>query len=1661
VKKVIFLVAMTMLVMLFTVSAAILPTTEASTPQFLYVANDINSDYFQFDAKGVYVAPTSTVTALKEGWIVLSGQEPVTIKGPNTTIVLQRESILTIGSTTVNKPSYYLIAGSASFLMDTPFLGKLEVSTPVGIYTLQGHGEMFISSDYAEIVFSLGGKIRVMNAITRQITDLPEFTYLNLADPFVNTKELSRETYETLSINPKKTTTRILPSVKVQDGITFQNPEPLFKAQKVETEKVVTPQKPTPAVVKETPKVAAPVVKETPKVAAPVVKETPKVAAPVVKETPKVAAPVVVEETPEVIAPVVVEETPEVIAPVVVEETPEVVAPVVVEETPEVIAPVVVEETPEVVAPVVVEETPEVVAPAELVAEQEVFDVYVVHTNDVLGQIEDEGIGYARLATLLDWGRSVSDRNLLLDAGNTTSGTPLAEAFKGETVAVLLDMLGYNAIAPGPADYAYGIERLQEAANMATQFSQVKILAANILDSQGEFLFDPYGIFDLEGYTIGVIGISVPPKDVSGISYLNETIIAQAQNLVDEVASQSDFVILLGNTSGAPAGITSTDIAQAISGIDLIIDGEATQTPARGKLVGSTLIVNANARLQSVGVVAIHVVDGEAVTLDTARISVEDINNPNKSALAKSFGITHVPLDSDVVTFIEKQKARYAAQQIVPVVTETLVAKEPALEVTEPADIAKEPALEVTEPADIVETPVVVEGEPAPEEILVTEDVPAQTITESPLAIKQPLGITASVSEAPADSFDWGLSATLTVSRDSFASGQTPKLGLSINPFFNHNAFAMGLQAFFLTDGSLLSPSTYDVFNLRSGSGIATTVSSAMSFLDYIRYGQAGDAFYLLADDTTPIAFGNRILVNNLGVASGPYEEHLGLYSSATIGKFGLELFADDLYFSNWLAGDKQIGGMRVTYAFSPAISLGASSLLSANSSKNFNAYPALDLLWTIKNERRLRIDAFVNMATMVSLDSFSLNTIYNSSGSSLSNKLPNFLAAGGLDLRTLNWNYRLVGAVQNSADGILSLGSLNQSHYSGKRMLDANAGIYFTFGAEARYTGDTFSFSGSWYLPIEQNFSRIIPLDTNSAVSGDMFAIEATYTGSNFEAALGLRRVGFVTAITNLFDFSGGFSGFVNNTKALLRSGGNAQPYVALRYQQGLFSIFGDASVVAQAGAPTVFTPRFNFGATVTVAKRALAQSKELALKEKVFSDTVKTKKFDFSADLRTAYTKTFTGGLDNDHITVQPVITLAKGDSFSFGLGPKVALDLQAMQLYAHDGAPFSFGSSSYGGSTIGKVYDITTDLFSLIDHLTIGKEGDAFTLAIGRDQTVSMGPMVKELTTRTDSTLQDAVGLQASFESKAVDVDLFMNNLAEWQLGGFRLGIAPFKNYGAEFGLSALGNLTLTNSIKRIDFIPTIDMVLPVIEKEHFAMSTNGSFSTMLGYDRTYGFEQLFYDSSGSSFFNSLNNYLVQGGLKVETQNFMIGLDVAMQKGALSYGMFNPLFIRERSAANGVLASLDSAWPGSLEIPVDRTFSVGASSAWRNEYFDLAASYILPFSTSFAANTTSDLLMLKGSAKLGQFDISLGYNRRGFMPAAKTLLTGSAAVISRIKTFLGGTDSVIHAGVGVSQGPLTFNATISTLADLTPIAGAWNRQSATTSSPAITFGVDINLF
>jgi len=591
---------------------------------------------------------------------------------------------------------------------------------------------------------------------------------------------------------------------------------------------------------------------------------------------------------------------------------------------------------------------------------------------------------------------------------------------------------------------------------------------------------------------------------------------------------------------------------------------------------------------------------------------------------------------------------------------------------------------------------------------------------------------------------------------------------------------------------------------------------------------------------------------------------------------------------------------------------------------------------------------------------------------------------------------------------------------------------------------------------------SRIIPLQADSSVLGDTLSVEATYSGMHFEAAAGFRRVGFLTAFSNLFDFSGGFSGFLTHTKELIKGEAglekNAQPYLALRYRNGLFGIQADLAM-AKASS-TSYVPRFNLGASVTVGKRALAQASDPKIAQSVFNSSPdKEQAFSVSGAMSSAYTRAFVlGAADKDYLTIKPTISFAKGDAFSIGLGPKLAVKLQDMSLYSHDESPFSFGGE-YDG-TIGKVFDSTTDLLSLLDHVTIGSEGDRFSLAISNDQDISMGPMVRDISTRTDSTLQDILALTAKFDTKRFDIDAFANNLTDLQLFGLRFGFAPFKNYGGEFGLSAIGNIDMRDTMKRVDLFPTIDAVLPLVDKETLSVEITGSFATMVGLDSDEYFEQMFY-TSGGSFLSNFNNYLFHGGIGMEAGAFTLGVDASMQKGALSYSMFNPLFIRERSTnPTSLLTTLDSAWTGIGSAP--RSFTIAGSTSWKKDSFGLEGAYLLPLSASLAPDTDNDLLTVKGSLELSWFDLSLAYTRRGFASAFSTFLSDSStSIVTRAKDFLVDNDSAIHATIGVTQGPMTFNATVSTLADLTPDTGSWNGQSVVATSPALTLGVDINLF
>ena len=300
----------------------------------------------------------------------------------------------------------------------------------------------------------------------------------------------------------------------------------------------------------------------------------------------------------------------------------------------------------------------------------EEFDLFIVHTNDVHGRIvegEDGSMGYSKLSTLLKMARSITDNVLLLDAGDVLHGTNLANIFEGQTVAELLDMLGYDAVAPGNHDFNYGAERLEEIARWAEDNASYRVISANITDEDGYLIFQPYQIYDFNGFKVCVIGLTTPdtktkshPKNTEGLDFLNDVVIDNAQYAIDLAHELADFVVVLGHLGVVPdgeSGITSEYVCENLDGIDLFIDGHSHTVMDGGEVVNGTVITSTGNYLQNIEVVQIHVDGNDAEISDVFLIPAEDVIDPSSSELFASLGITSIPSDPDVDAYIAEKQA--------------------------------------------------------------------------------------------------------------------------------------------------------------------------------------------------------------------------------------------------------------------------------------------------------------------------------------------------------------------------------------------------------------------------------------------------------------------------------------------------------------------------------------------------------------------------------------------------------------------------------------------------------------------------------------------------------------------------------------------------------------------------------------------------------------------------------------------------------------------------------------------------------------------------------------------------------------------------------------------------------------------------------------------
>ncbi len=1572
-------------------------SSSTSSIQYMHIVEGMGDAALLFDNSGALVAETIPPKAIDDGWVILSDQEPVTISSRDITIVLQKESILSVISNNSKHLKYYLVGGSASFLTSKTFTETLTVTTPIGIYETRGASELFVSSDLSELVFSLGGQVSITNTISRKIANLAPYHYMDLADPFLKEKPLSQNTFKTLSMAPERKTLSLMPSDAVRDEFSLVPPAVSYQKAQIASQ--------APAVqVEESLSVAEPAVKAA---AEPAVKVA---AEPAVKVAAEPAVKAAAEPAVKAAAEPAVKAAPE----------------------------------------------PAVKAAAVKAAPEPVIEkVYIAHTNDGMGALTDSQISYGRLATLVQWGRDSEDRTLLLDAGNTVGGSDITRHDNGESLATVLEMIGYDAIAPGTAEFTYPVDYLKQAAELARSNGYVDILSSNALDVNGSQLFTAYRVYDLDGISVGVIGLSAPQQTVDGVTFYSDEIAAQAQGLVDKVRADSDVVILLGGIPGQ-SGLTSRDIAREIEGIDLIIEGSDGDGEDGGYRVGNTLIVNAGERLSSIGIVELTFTDGILTASNALSLDADTVNNPSTSSLAQAYGVMRVPEDQNIASYIDTVKTAYAAylrqeeaqNAAVPEPSREQEVETAAVTMDEPVkekEVLEAPAGDgdslAVASAEVSLQPK--EPSPAQSETAATppEKIEETPSSEAPLTVSTKSSITADTEETPLVS-EFGVRVGYDAVRENVVSSGDVYHGFSVKPFLTVLKAQIGLQAYFLTDGSLIDPQAAPYTNLNPSfdSGLFDMTRSALSFLDYLIIGDETDPFYLVIDDHTPITFGDGYMVNGLAVRDTFLDEKLGLYMRADVGAFGLEAFADDLYLNALDASERQTGGLRFTFDLGESFTLGVGSLVTSDRSLDeITAYPTLDARFTLSDTRTRSTSLFLGLSTTLDIRPFDIAPMFNESGSEILDKFANFQATGGIDLRLNRFNMRLLGSYINAVDPILALGSLNSTLYSGERMVE-DGNPYFSFATEMSYAGDTLSLEASYSIPVAYDFSRILELNDMAGTSADTFRGGISYKSGSFTASMGLQRVGFLSGIEDVFAFSD-LSELLSNTYDLLTANGLAQPYASLSLAVGPAQLYADLLFKTDG------TSLLKLGADLTVGKRASAQTAPQKTVEPTGQSAV-------SVGMRYDVHKGFRSGNDVFLMSFAPFAGYER-ENFAFRLSPYISFDPSDYSLYSHSyNDAFTFGSD--GASTFTTAYDIFSDSMALIDMIRIGEKGDTFFLELARDTKYSNGLFIDGVDALIDSDLQRQLAMTAKLDTAKFDAYMYVNNLVMPQFADIGMSVTPSASYQAEIGLSSLFEAKLTETEKRVYAVPSLSIGLPIIGNGDSGLALDLQGSALFAYDSADGFFVLSFDSSAPALLDKIKNYYAYGGLSFSSGTLHGSVGASVRNGMLFSSMYNSLYLRERGS---LIDAYDDVYDGSY-VYDGIEFDAKGALALDTDLIDITASYTIPFSTALDFETDADLAQITASLTSGNFTFDAQYSRRGLWNAFQTdVLESTASIVDRAITFMLNDETYASIAAEYTIDNLSLHTRVGSYTELQDVSGSYNGVGVVRTVPFVTFGMDIS--
>ncbi|MCQ2613046.1 MAG: 5'-nucleotidase C-terminal domain-containing protein [Treponemataceae bacterium] len=257
-----------------------------------------------------------------------------------------------------------------------------------------------------------------------------------------------------------------------------------------------------------------------------------------------------------------------------------------------------------------------------------VYTLKIMHTNDHHGATlsKDGKYGLAERATYIKSVREEGGNILLLDAGDINTGSALSNMFHAEPDIMAYNLMGYEAAAFGNHEFDSDLDVLLNQMEIA----DYPFVCANIVDEDGDYLGRPYIIKDYVGFRVGIFGLTtlrtltIASPDAS-LTFIDE--IEAAADMVDLLRNEKncDIVILLGHLGDVLETAdqnTSIKVAEAVDGIDLIVDGHSHSFMTEPVCANGTYIVSSNEWGKYVGTGTLSIKNGKLIGFEWAPVEI-------------------------------------------------------------------------------------------------------------------------------------------------------------------------------------------------------------------------------------------------------------------------------------------------------------------------------------------------------------------------------------------------------------------------------------------------------------------------------------------------------------------------------------------------------------------------------------------------------------------------------------------------------------------------------------------------------------------------------------------------------------------------------------------------------------------------------------------------------------------------------------------------------------------------------------------------------------------------------------------------------------------------------------------------------------------------------